>query len=409
MRFVTSRGRDQLVGRPLQTVANALEGAPGVTVEQTTTAAASPILHGLTGYQTLLLLDGIRFNTSIFRSGPNQYVALIDPERVGTYRGDAGPSDGQLWERFDGRYHQRAHSGAGFRLGRRPAGVAWRVQPAGCSRADFSGETSGRATMTTPRFALTGGASVSRHNDVRAGCGDDSHNVYRRYFGLDRGQLQNVFGDRLQNTGFLQYSADARAAIRLTADQNLSLRFLRSDLQNVRSYRDQYGGANKMQSAFDPQNLNFAWGRYEKAHLGPIDTLSGTFSFNQQNDGSIVKESAGDRRSHDRRQPGGRLRLFAARDHAPGIARSGDVRRRTLRRTDLFPRVSFSTLRRERTQDRALYPNNSRYRTGGVFVRNRPPTCFAVTCAPRSGCAIPALDTRRSRRTISLPEERVWE
>ena len=81
MRFVTSRGRDQLVGRPLQTVANALEGAPGVTVQQTTTAAASPILHGLTGYQTLLLLDGIRFNTSIFRSGPNQYVSLIDRTR----------------------------------------------------------------------------------------------------------------------------------------------------------------------------------------------------------------------------------------------------------------------------------------------------------------------------------------
>ena len=37
--------------------------------------------------------------------------------------------------------------------------------------ADLSGETSGRATMTTPRFALTSGASVSRHNDVRAGRG----------------------------------------------------------------------------------------------------------------------------------------------------------------------------------------------------------------------------------------------
>src|SRR5205807_9729817 len=72
LQFVTSRGRDQLVQRPLATIANALEDAPGVAVQQTTYGAASPILHGLIGYQTLLLMDGIRFNTSIFRSGPNQ-------------------------------------------------------------------------------------------------------------------------------------------------------------------------------------------------------------------------------------------------------------------------------------------------------------------------------------------------
>lgn len=92
LQFVTSQGRDKLVQRPLATIANALEGAPGVMIQQTTYAGASPILHGQTGYQTLLLMDGIRFNTSIFRSGPNQYIGFMDPSSAERIEVTLGPS-----------------------------------------------------------------------------------------------------------------------------------------------------------------------------------------------------------------------------------------------------------------------------------------------------------------------------
>jgi outer membrane receptor protein involved in Fe transport len=62
-----------------RTVPEALFGTNGVFIQKTNHAGGSPFVRGLTGNQTLILVDGIRLNNSIFRYGPNQYLTLIDP------------------------------------------------------------------------------------------------------------------------------------------------------------------------------------------------------------------------------------------------------------------------------------------------------------------------------------------
>ncbi len=82
--------RIQLDERQPRNMVEAVEQEVGVLMQRTGAGQASPFIRGLTGPQTLLLIDGIRMNNSTFRFGPNQYFALIDPgmiERIEVVRG----------------------------------------------------------------------------------------------------------------------------------------------------------------------------------------------------------------------------------------------------------------------------------------------------------------------------------
>ncbi len=62
-----------------RTTAEALQGVKGVFVQKTNHGGGSAFIRGLTGNQTLILVDGIRLNNATFRYGPNQYLNTIDP------------------------------------------------------------------------------------------------------------------------------------------------------------------------------------------------------------------------------------------------------------------------------------------------------------------------------------------
>ncbi len=69
-----------------------LQDVPGVMLQKTAHGQISPYIRGFTGFRTLLLVDGIRVNNSVFREGPNQYWNTVDPlslDRVEIVKGPA--------------------------------------------------------------------------------------------------------------------------------------------------------------------------------------------------------------------------------------------------------------------------------------------------------------------------------
>lgn len=74
-----------------RTLPEALRELPSVMLQKTAHGQGSPFIRGFTGYRTLLLVDGIRLNNSVFREGPNQYWNTVDAFSIGTLELVKGP------------------------------------------------------------------------------------------------------------------------------------------------------------------------------------------------------------------------------------------------------------------------------------------------------------------------------
>jgi len=90
---VTVVDAETLRDASMQTPMDALHGAVGTYVQQTTPGQGVVIVRGLKGSEVLHLVDGFRLNNAIFRNAPNQYIALVDGqslERIEVVRGPSG-------------------------------------------------------------------------------------------------------------------------------------------------------------------------------------------------------------------------------------------------------------------------------------------------------------------------------
>lgn len=90
-RSVTVQDDQSLAEQASRTVPEALWNAPGVFVQQTNHGGGSPILRGMIGPQNLILIDGVRLNNSVYRTGPLQYLNLVDPLSIESLEVLRGP------------------------------------------------------------------------------------------------------------------------------------------------------------------------------------------------------------------------------------------------------------------------------------------------------------------------------
>ncbi|HEX4946672.1 MAG TPA: TonB-dependent receptor [Blastocatellia bacterium] len=366
--LVTSMSEPELRSRPLATIGNALEGAPGVLVQQSTYGQVSPFLRGLTGYQVLNLVDGVRFNNATFRSGPNQYLAFIEPGQVERLEALLGPSSAQYGSDALGGTINVVTAAPTF-VPALPNAFSGEWQAFGAS-ADAGGGSQAKLTFGTKRLAFLFGGAWQKHNDLRAGRGADSRHVLHRFLGLSQTQIRSLLGARQQDTGFTQYGWHTKAALRLRETQSLSWWYQRGVLEGVRGYKDLWGGLGRLRSDFAPQDLHFGYLRHEWLKLGWADAWTNTVSVNAQRDGSRRQNL----RTTDRITTDDNMvtafgyqsqatKQFGARQ---ALVLGGELYRELLRTS----RVEFDPTTNVPVQRRALFPSGSRYTTLGMFVQH---------------------------------------
>lgn len=357
-----TRGEDSLRESPLATVGNALSGLPSVSVQQSTAAHASPFLRSLTGQQTLMLVDGVRFNQSTFRSGPNQYLAFVDSSQLERAEVVLGPAAVNYGSDSLGGTLQLLTPVPQFS----PSG---RILHGDFSllggTADLSGHSSARIQFGTPRVAVLLGGSGRRHNDVRSGGGVDSRHIFRRYFGMDLDAISGLRGERIENSAFTQAGAQARIGFRPAAGHLWTTSYQFGEQFGVRNSRDTWGGLGRLQGLFTPQLLNLFYTRYETLRAGPLDSLTGTFSINSQEDG-FVRQNL--RATDPVTREWGRTTSWGYTGQGAGHFGAHN----TLVFGGEFYNEHIAATRFEnRNALRPLNPNGSRYNTLGLFLTDR--------------------------------------
>lgn len=70
--------RGEIEAQLVRNLPEALAQTRGVLVQKSGNGQGSPFLRGFTGYRTLTLIDGVRYNNAVYRDGPNEYFSLID-------------------------------------------------------------------------------------------------------------------------------------------------------------------------------------------------------------------------------------------------------------------------------------------------------------------------------------------
>lgn len=272
--------REGMNRRSYQILPQALREETGVFVQQTSSGHGSPTIRGFTGQSNVYLLDGVRFNTASWRSGPSQYFAWVNGDSVDRIEVVRGP--GSVG------YGSDALGGTINVLSARPAFTASGVKVSGdFGLAGGTGERSGggdvNLTLQTPRFAVRGGTSGRTVGDLRPGGGRDSRATVVRLLGLP----MNFNGDRLPSTGYDQMGGYVTGQARLAPRTQLEFLYSGTSLTGSSRYDRIDGGAGLFKSYYDPQRLDFTLARVRQRGAAGFDELNATFSVNRQSDSAI--------------------------------------------------------------------------------------------------------------------------
>ncbi|MEJ7912231.1 MAG: TonB-dependent receptor [Chitinophagaceae bacterium] len=149
-----------------RTTAEALQAVTGVFVQKTNHGGGSAFIRGLTGNQTLILIDGIRLNNATFRYGPNQYLNTIDPYLINSIEVAKGTGSVQYGSDALGGVIQVLTSDPRFAAGNRnwSGSVLLRGMTGSMEKT-----ARGTVSYSSQRAAFTGGLTYRSFGDLIGG------------------------------------------------------------------------------------------------------------------------------------------------------------------------------------------------------------------------------------------------
>lgn len=275
--------------RAVRSLADALRETPGVLVQRTGYAQASPFLRGFTGYRTLTLIDGIRLNNATFREGPNQYFATVDQFTIDRIEVVKGPSSVL--------YGSDAIGGTVNLITRDPRMLPWPETP---GSKDAKEVKDMQPIEQQERFALHGGAYY------RYATAENSH-IARGEFGFALGPQLGVLGgitwkdfDDLHGgdlvgtqskSGYDEIDGDIKMLYRIDRDTELTAAFYRTEQNNApRWHATKYSdkGFDFLADGTDirrdlDQSREFAYIKYEQRDVASwLNSVRFSFSFHRQ-------------------------------------------------------------------------------------------------------------------------------
>ena len=286
-RGISIATEDEIFKRNSITAADILREEIGVQVQKTSYGHGSPIMRGLTGYHTLILIDGVRLNNSTFRSGPNQYMATIDPGQINRIEVLRGPGSAL--------YGSAALGGVINVITKSPIKTyeAFSISPyifTSFSSADRGKigriELSGKYKL----FDFIAGTTYKDIGDVRPGKGNDIQLPNKKLLITSQSQPKNLpegawLVDIESPTGWKERNGDMKLGFKLSDNQNLKLTYQIVRQQDVPRY-DKLATKEYDIFLFNPQNRDLAYLNYTAKEIIPfINNLQASLSYHKQEEG----------------------------------------------------------------------------------------------------------------------------
>jgi len=247
------------VNNQLRSSPESLVLSPGVFVQKTNHGGGSPFIRGLTGNQTLLLIDGIRLNNATYRYGPNQYFNTIDIFSIGkteVLRGSGSVQYGS--DAIGGTIQTFTHA---LSLSERPewgSSLYSRLASAGMEQS-----LNGSADYRGKNLAFRGGLTYRNFGDVRGG---------------DTTGVQTP-------TGYSELDYDLKGLVRLTESAELTVLMQSVHQKDVPVYH-KVELENYAVNRMDPQSRKLGYVRLDKkSNAGVLRSLSLTASWQQSEEG----------------------------------------------------------------------------------------------------------------------------